>query len=551
MHTNWHSDESDGSSWMDEQGSEGRQSSVTSSFLRPKTPGDALAEAVQRIQLDLDLWQESYDGEITTGLEEAWAAIARQVDEVSKQVAAKAILPPPKPEPSLLTIPIMSQMSRRRNNSINSEAQAESDWAGLWYLLGNTDDDRNRRLGVNRGSSMPGDAYVLNQIWSCLDSRDFAAVAAVCTDWFRLVYHSKMGQRQWQHIASNRWRHIQDWDKNELVQLLCGSTHDWRKRFIALHSLSNNWITGKQTASVTSIQPPVLKCFQVVKPNQMLVAGDSRGWIRYLNVSGSDSSSQPAYQAHRYSIDAIATPQEDSNRVLTGSIDGSLSVHDILTGQLVGQLRPSHLDAISSLEMLDNERGLSASHDATVRLWDFRMGYPASVVFEDQARLVSVLGATASPDKTNLLAFYEDGACSVWDMRRAATPVQVFHSAGQYASSTWLSSSTCLAFESNGSYTVYKNLEPTQRFSRYFKSTPLGSFSIPIDSAAISFGVFTGDPSHAIEVYRSPDRLTSRPQCSYTLLSRAPLRCCAIDDSTALYGVDVLGQLCRWDFARG
>ncbi|CAK4653650.1 unnamed protein product [Aphanomyces euteiches] len=445
MHTNWHSDESDGSSWMDEQGSEGRQSSLTSSFLRPKTPGDALAEAVQRIQLDLDLWQESYDGEITTGLEEAWAAIARQVDEVSKQVAAKAILPPPKPEPSLLTIPIMSPMSRRRNNSINSEAQAESDWAGL----------------------------------------------------------------------------------------------------------CNNWITGKQTASVTSIQPPVLKCFQVVKPNQMLVAGDSRGWIRYLNVSGSDSSSQPAYQAHRYSIDAIATPQEDSNRVLTGSIDGSLSVHDILTGQLVGQLRPSHLDAISSLEMLDNERGLSASHDATVRLWDFRMGYPASVVFEDQARLVSVLGATASPDKTNLLAFYEDGACSVWDMRRAATPVQVFHSAGQYASSTWLSSSTCLAFESNGSYTVYKNLEPTQRFSRYFKSTPLGSFSIPIDSAAISFGVFTGDPSHAIEVYRSPDRLTSRPQCSYTLLSRAPLRCCAIDDSTALYGVDVLGQLCRWDFARG
>ncbi|CAK4121661.1 unnamed protein product [Aphanomyces euteiches] len=462
MHTNWHSDESDGSSWMDEQGSEGRQSSVTSSFLRPKTPGDALAEAVQRIQLDLDLWQESYDGEITTGLEEAWAAIARQVDEVSKQVAAKAILPPPKPEPSLLTIPIMSQMSRRRNNSINSEAQAESDWAGLWYLLGNTDDDRNRRLGVNRGSSMPGDAYVLNQIWSCLDK-----------------------QRR----------------------------------------LSNNWITGKQTASVTSIQPPVLKCFQVVKPNQMLVAGDSRGWIRYLNVSGSDSSSQPAYQAHRYSIDAIATPQEDSNRVLTGSIDGSLSVHDILTGQLVGQLRPSHLDAISSLEMLDNERGLSASHDATVRLWDFRMGYPASVVFEDQARLVSVLGATASPDKTNLLAFYE----VILDDLTA----------------------TCLAFESNGSYTVYKNLEPTQRFSRYFKSTPLGSFSIPIDSAAISFGVFTGDPSHAIEVYRSPDRLTSRPQCSYTLLSRAPLRCCAIDDSTALYGVDVLGQLCRWDFARG
>ncbi|KAG9410256.1 hypothetical protein AC1031_018290 [Aphanomyces cochlioides] len=407
MHTNWHSDESDGSSWMDEQGSEGRQSSLTSSFLRPKTPGDALAEAVQRIQLDLDLWQESYDGEITTGLEEAWAAIARQVDEVSKQVAAKAIFPPPKPKPSLLTIPIMSPISRRRINSIYSEAQAESDWAGLWYLLGNTDDDRNRRLGVNRGSSMPGDAYVLNQIWSCLDSRDFAAVAAVCTDWFRLVYHSKMGQRQWQHIASNRWRHIQDWDKNELVQLLCGSTLDWRKRFIALHSLSNNWITGKQTASVTSIQPPVLKCFQVVKPNEMLVAGDSRGWLRYLNVSGSDSSSQPAYQAHRYSIGAIATPHEYSNRVLTGSIDGSLSVHDILTGQLVGQLRPSHLDAITSLEMLDNERGLSASHDATVRLWDFRMGYPALVVFEDEARLVSVLGATASPDKTNVLAFYE------------------------------------------------------------------------------------------------------------------------------------------------
>ena len=58
--------------------------------------------------------------------------------------------------------------------------------------------------------------------------------------------------------------------------------------------------------------------------------------------------------------------------------------------------------------MLDNEKGLSASQDATVRLWDFRMDYPATVLFEDETRLVSVLGATASPtNKTNLLAFYE------------------------------------------------------------------------------------------------------------------------------------------------
>ncbi|ETW05894.1 hypothetical protein, variant [Aphanomyces invadans] len=422
MHTNWHSDDSDGASWMDEQGSEGRSSSLTHQpfLLRPQTepshqPKDDITLAIQALQFELEMWNDTYAVSapyISPSQQDAWKAIVAQVEEVSRQVEGvrmkNGLVAVNDTTASSTTVPARERP--RRHNSIVSDAQPESYWAGLWYLLGDVENDRNHRLGVVTERTMPGDAYVLLQIWSCLDSKDFAAVAAVCTDWFRLVYHSKLGQRQWQHMTCHRWPRIREWD-SPFVTRVCGASTDWRERFIALHKLDSNWRNGTRVALAAPfalLATPTIRCMHFVDESRLLLLGTSQGSVQRMEIGTIRTDEQlptSAQQVHNFSISAISS---HGTRAVSGSIDGSLCILDLAVPPRASRPLPvGHFDSITSVEMHGDDVVVSSSKDATVRVWDLRTA-GRSIVFEDPSRLESVVKATFTPnDSTKFVAFYE------------------------------------------------------------------------------------------------------------------------------------------------
>ncbi|ETV87218.1 hypothetical protein, variant 3 [Aphanomyces astaci] len=416
MHTNWHSDDSDAASWMDEQGSEGHSSSLTHQpfLLHPNaTPSqqrdanDDIAEAIQSIQFDMELWHDMYAVSapyISPSQQDAWKAIVTQMQQVSHRIIGGGH----DVAHEAASLPTVVPERKQRHSSIVSDAQPESYWAGLWSRLGDVENDRNR---VMHARTMPGDEYVLQQIWSCLDSQDFAAVAAVCSDWFRLVYHSKLGQRQWQHIVRSRWPQVHGWDGDHaFVSRVCGTTRDWRHRFITLHKLSSNWQHGRllHQSTIPVELTPTIRCMQFVDQSRLLLLGDSRGGLQMRNLhrdSAPSSMELPAadgvLRAHNYSVTAISS---HGDRAVSGSVDGTLSVH-ALSAFHTSPVPHGHLDAITCVE-LHQDVVASGSKDATVRLWDLRnVQSGAALVFEHRREAVRM--ATLSPaDATKWLVFY-------------------------------------------------------------------------------------------------------------------------------------------------
>lgn len=106
----------------------------------------------------------------------------------------------------------------------------------------------------------------------------------------------------------------------------------------------------------------------------------------------------------------------DSQRVVTGGVDGSLRAWSVSTGEAIGAPLQAHQDMVSGIAFSpDGRRFASASDDQTLRQWDTSsvqtLGPPLRL---GEERLSSV---AYSPDGSQLVAGDASGALHLWDAR--------------------------------------------------------------------------------------------------------------------------------------
>ncbi|OQR85355.1 hypothetical protein ACHHYP_11914 [Achlya hypogyna] len=543
MHRNWADDDEADGAWMDEETSYSSYYALSPAHVSHPATYDATswseAEAVQSIHNDIGAWyrrfgrphRPSLGDEIDVDIlyqqrkHDAWQRIVAKFDQVTRYMATP---PPTKPAPRRLSV---TSSNTPRPSTTDSDAP-EANWAGIWYLLGDVEEDRNRRLGQTPSeASMPGDAYVLLQIWSCLGSRDFATVAGVCSDWYRLVYHSKLGQQRWQQIVRRRWKRVPFEDP--VVVALCPEL-DWRKRFIALHRVASNWRRGHHTHETTALPNAfTARCLELTGPTQGVV-GDARGVLRFLDASRGVVSE---YRAHSYSVSAMAASGPSSpSHVVSGSVDGLVVLHDVARMAAVARLA-AHLDAVSSIEFLSPTFVLTAAMDATVRLWDTRSDAPP-LVFEDPLRREGALRATGVPDAPSFYKFAADGECSLWDLRRTTEPVRTLTEPIVAAASCWLANRTCVVLEPSGNATLLRNSKVSAAITRPLnRGRPLGCFRVELDDDLLVLA-----SANAVDVYRYPTTLL------YSIETPTSLRATGLSRTTVV-GIDAAHGVHTLDFA--
>ena len=105
----------------------------------------------------------------------------------------------------------------------------------------------------------------------------------------------------------------------------------------------------------------------------------------------------------------------DSQRIVSGSSDGTLRLWDAVTGLPVGHPLRSlgGFIIITVAFSLDGRRIVSGSDDGTIRLWDAETGMPIGAPLTGHdARVNSV---AFSPDGRRIVSGYGDGTLQLWD----------------------------------------------------------------------------------------------------------------------------------------
>lgn len=102
--------------------------------------------------------------------------------------------------------------------------------------------------------------------------------------------------------------------------------------------------------------------------------------------------------------------------VAAGGHDGKIGMWSIADGRLQGVLE-GHRQGITKLSPLPGgNRLLSASIDRTLRLWDVKSGQQVSTLLHSETRTGQVYAASASPDGHRALSAGRDGRLVIWDL---------------------------------------------------------------------------------------------------------------------------------------
>lgn len=102
----------------------------------------------------------------------------------------------------------------------------------------------------------------------------------------------------------------------------------------------------------------------------------------------------------------------DGRRLSSCSVDGTIRVWDIDTGQNIHTLTGHQSSVYEVVFAPDGRRLASASGDATVRLWDTMAGQELGSYTHDSG----VMGVDFSPDGTRVASGSNDGMVKVWDL---------------------------------------------------------------------------------------------------------------------------------------
>jgi WD40 repeat protein len=117
-----------------------------------------------------------------------------------------------------------------------------------------------------------------------------------------------------------------------------------------------------------------------------------------------------------YQVSAVSAL--DRRRVVSGSLDGTLRVRDLESGQTL-QTREMHSDGVRAVVVLDSRRVVSGSEDRTLRVWDVESGEVECLFTLD----ASVTAVAVIPDRRVIVAGDYLGRIHFFDFVESGDPV--------------------------------------------------------------------------------------------------------------------------------
>jgi WD40 repeat protein len=137
--------------------------------------------------------------------------------------------------------------------------------------------------------------------------------------------------------------------------------------------------------------------------------------IRYIPAEGSSLLGENPNFGDFYGQPIPWAFSSDGQRALSVSVDGSLILWDVPSGE---QSRSfwEHEDAVSSAALSpDGETALLGSVNGSLALWDVERGHGPSPLKEEHSSAISVV--VFSPDGRKALSGSEDGSLILWDVK--------------------------------------------------------------------------------------------------------------------------------------
>lgn len=123
------------------------------------------------------------------------------------------------------------------------------------------------------------------------------------------------------------------------------------------------------------------------------------------------AGSPKSYSPHQGRVYSVAF-EPDGTRVAAASADGTVSVFDVATDQLVRRIQVSAEAVYAVCWNPDATVLATAGEDARIRLWDATTGEPCGMVESSSTEIVDL---EFSPDGTRLAAAAADGQIAMWE----------------------------------------------------------------------------------------------------------------------------------------
>ena len=169
----------------------------------------------------------------------------------------------------------------------------------------------------------------------------------------------------------------------------------------AAQRLKDSDVAGAQGIILQVLTNPGLA--QARTPAAVSVFQDVRGADKQLAV----------LSGHGDQVHCVAY-SPDGTRIVTASRDATLRIWDALTGVQLAVISDHRLRFRSAVYSPDGNHIATTSEDATVRIWDAQSGAPLAVFSGRGTRPIS---ATFSPDGTRIVVASLDNTARIWDAR--------------------------------------------------------------------------------------------------------------------------------------
>jgi WD40 repeat protein len=178
--------------------------------------------------------------------------------------------------------------------------------------------------------------------------------------------------------------------------------------FTSHHTLLFKTFQSESSAEVVTMAP--------ISP-----APKTRNRLPLLLTSFGTRSTPPN---HRDSAITLIAFSPDSTRIVTASVDHTMTLWNLTSGTLIATLK-GHFGPVSSITFsLDGKRMVSGSYDCTIQLWNSRTGTHTAKLTGHSAAICSL---AFSRDRTHVVSGSDDHSVRLWDTaaRRCITTVMM------------------------------------------------------------------------------------------------------------------------------
>jgi len=152
-----------------------------------------------------------------------------------------------------------------------------------------------------------------------------------------------------------------------------------------------------------------------VRKDRYLVFGAGSCAIKILDLTRKDQSSDKSLEGHTNAIHSLAAT-EDQQHIFSGSVDGTIKMWHVESGQLVKTFT-GHLYGIDSLIVAkDQEHVFSGGWDKTIKMWSIAEGQEVKVFTGHEKRVNSLV---ISEDQQHIFSSSFDRSVKMWDVATA------------------------------------------------------------------------------------------------------------------------------------